>query len=428
MNRSAIIDQQCALIQERGAHDYRTAFDAIVAELNTNNALADAEIIHKLVVSVSSASADNQKCFEGNLLDHPLYRIFRDSYLTTLRLWRSGQVLDPSPSAIFSGVSNMFAEMSLRASNTNVDPLTRLLVHQPLIDEIRDIATEIATDGKHLQSAQIGAVDSMLRAIHHLEKGRVEIQNDPMLCTVLNAVVQCVCSTYFMAMFRQAVEVQKFDEAQTLLLDTCTNHICWHDAAHYTEVCLAVQAALLSEFVIWLQDHAISYQRWSQAAIKVMGQLYITLISGNARDSDVFSQHVRADYCKMIDAFFTILDALMKSGASDATRKALTKVLTQGLYSLTMTSDLRSYIISKHKVPLLLKLAAIEEETTQFNVYRILASIMTEDDIKTLANPSSIAHVFITFLTKLIDDSSMTPRFHNLLRSLKSKFIEIIIL
>jgi hypothetical protein len=86
-----------------------------------------------------------------------------------------------------------------------------------------------------------------------------------------------------------------------------------------------------------------------------------------------------------------------------------------------MTNDLRTYIKNKHIVPLLLKLANLEDETVQFHVYRILAAILTEEDIKTLTNSSKIANVFLKFLANLIDDSSRTPRFYNLLRSLKSK-------
>ena len=154
MNRSAIIEQQCALIRERGVHDYRAVFDTIVAELNTNDVLADADVIQKLVTSVT-----DQKGFKGDLFDHQLYRIFRDAYLTILRRWRIGQALDTSVRVIFSEVASMFAQMTLRASSTDVDPLLKLLVHPPLIEELRDILTEMATDGKHLQSAQLGAVD-----------------------------------------------------------------------------------------------------------------------------------------------------------------------------------------------------------------------------------------------------------------------------
>jgi len=124
----------------------------------------------------------------------------------------------------------------------------------------------------------------------------------------------------------------------------------------------------------------------------------------------------------MIDQSSSRLNSIIESENFDELKTMLTQVLTQFLYLLTMTNDLRAFIKTKHIVPLLLKLTNLEDETIQFHVYRILAAILTEDDIKTLANPSKIAYVFLKFLTNLIDDASRAPRFYNLLRSLKSNF------
>ncbi|CAF3416165.1 unnamed protein product [Rotaria sp. Silwood1] len=313
----------------------------------------------------------------------------------------------------------MFADMCCRATDADVSPLKRLLIYKNLMNELKEILFEIATTGKHLHDTYIEAIDYMLRAIHYLQKGRIEIQKDPLLCALLIAVVKCVCSIYFIDMFKKVVRLEKLDKAQTFILDTCTDYIRWQETDQYNETCVSVRTALLRDFTMWLQDQALSFRQWSKITIKIMDQLCITLIHGNAQDNDTYTQDIRDDYCKMIDIFFMILGFIMKSDAFNESTKALTKVLTQGLYSLTMTNDLRSYMKSKQIISLLLKVASIEDEMTRFNVYRILASIMTEEDIKTLTNPSAIANVFLTFLTKLIDDSSMIPRFHNLLRSLK---------
>ncbi|CAF3430771.1 unnamed protein product [Rotaria sp. Silwood1] len=254
----------------------------------------------------------------------------------------------------------MFADMCFRATDADVSPLKRLLIYKNLMNELKEILFEIATTGKHLHDTYIEAIDYMLRAIHYLQKGRIEIQKDPLLCALLIAVVKCVCSIYFIDMFKKVVRLEKLDKAQTFILDTCTDYIRWQETDQYNETCVSVRTALLRDFTMWLQDQALSFRQWSKITIKIMDQLCITLIHGNAQDNDTYTQDIRDDY-----------------------------------------------------------LASIEDEMTRFNVYRILASIMTEEDIKTLTNPSAIANVFLTFLTKLIDDSSMIPRFHNLLRSLK---------
>jgi hypothetical protein len=427
MDAPTSIDQQCILIKQHSAsmtsENLATSLDVIVIDLNRGQLLTNVETIEKIVATISSSFLDHQNVFETNLLDHQLFLIFRDCYLNILCRWRRGEILSQSARQTFSQISAMFAAICLHATNTAVNPLKKLLIHKPLIDELSECINEIATNGKHLQDTQIVAVDNMIRAIHYLQKGRVEIQNDSMIDPLLNAIINSICSKYFIDMFEQAAQSEKFDEAQTFLLDTCTDYICWHQENRYNEICAAIQTALLSTFVAWLQNHVSSFQQWTKISIKVMGQLYITLINGNARDVEVYSQQVHENYCTMIDIFFTMLDTILKSNAINESIIELIRILSQALYSLTVNNDLRSYIKNKQMIPLLLTLINIEDEMIQFHVYRILASIMTERDIKTLDKSYTIAHVFLTFLIKLIDDSSRTPRFHNLLRSLKSKSI-----
>ena len=57
----------------------------------------------------------------------------------------------------------------------------------------------------------------------------------------------------------------------------------------------------------------------------------------------------------------------------------------------------------------------------QFNTYRVLAAIMTEEDIKRLDDPGAIAKVFIDHLNEIKDREGWETRIRNLLTTLKSK-------
>ncbi|CAF3230463.1 unnamed protein product [Rotaria sp. Silwood2] len=393
--------------------------DNIIIELNRDKVKNDVTIVQQIVSSISFRIKNDQAFYQAKLIDHQLFLFIRDYYLDILRQWRIGQVLDPISSQIFTQIAILFAELCFNAADDDVDQLKQLLIHESFINEIRTCLKDIATNGKYLQDQQVEAIDYILRSIHYLQKGRKDIQSIPMLSELLDSVVDCVCSNYFLDMFKQIAELEKFNEAQTFLLDTCTNYISWHNGDHYNDTCIAVRTALLNSFNSWFQNQLLSFHKLSRITIKVIGQLCITLIGGNANDEEVFSQSIREGYCTMIDQISSILNTIMKSETIDEITKDLIRVLAQNLYSLTMTNDLRTYIKNKNIVQLLLKLANIEDETIQFHIYRILASIMTEEDMKTLQNSTKIANVFLRFLTNLIDDSSRIPRFHNLLRSLK---------
>ena len=348
--------------------------------------------------------------------------LLQNVYVDLFRRWRTGETLDSISSDVFNQLATLWADVCLTANDADAERLKGLLINESLMNELLPCLQLIADEGKYLHDEQIRSVDGLLRAIHYLTKGRVELQSLSLMSNLLDHVTRCICSTTFINMFQQINQFESLTVGQTFLLDTCTNYISWQDAGRYKDTTIAVRTALLSIFVSWFDLFVSSYRTLTKLTIKIIGQLCITLIGGNAYDEEIFPPGIREDYCKMIDQIHTLLSSIIETTNLDDLAIALTKVLTQNLYSLTMTNDLRNYIKSTQMVPLLLILSDIDEETIQFHVYRILAAILTEEDIKTLINPSKTANVFLRFLINLIDDSSMIPRFQNLLRSLKSKF------
>ena len=423
MQDSSSFEQQCTRIKDHSIPFLKDSFDAIVNELNKHQGSSNVPMIQQVLGAITSRSSHGRFLLNSHLLVHPLFILFRDCYLTLLHRWRTGQGLDYHSQEAFFQLGSLFVDLCEYANDSSdASILAQLLIDPLFITELRTSLNEIIGDGKHLHDERIKGLSCALLALHYLEKGRMELQSRPLMIELLESIVQCVCSPWCLQLFIQINELEKLNESQTFLLDVCTKFISSHDAGRYNDTTISVRTALLSPFVNWFEKYVSAFRTLTPLPIAIIGQLCITLIGGNAKDADVFPSNIRDDYCKMIDQIVTILNSIIDTPPIDESSMALTKVLTQNLYSLTMTTDLRSYIKSKHIVPLLLKVTNIDDDTIQFHVYRILASILTEEDIKTLINPSKTANVFLRFLTNLIDDSSMIPRFHNLLRSLKSKF------
>src|SRR6185503_8398418 len=61
-----------------------------------------------------------------------------------------------------------------------------------------------------------------------------------------------------------------------------------------------------------------------------------------------------------------------------------------------------------------------ENDEIQLNVFRILSSILTEQDTKNISYSTNIVNLFIKFLTKILGDSNQLLRFYNLLYCLKN--------
>jgi len=69
------------------------------------------------------------------------------------------------------------------------------------------------------------AIDYCLRAIFYLEKGQAEIQSMKIASELLDHIVNCICSKYFLTIFNKLGEFKSLASTQTLLLDTCTDFI-----------------------------------------------------------------------------------------------------------------------------------------------------------------------------------------------------------
>jgi hypothetical protein len=422
MSASMTIDQQCAFIEEQGVsittNQLKGSLDAIVIELNKNNLTKNVSTIKQILASIH---IDNVKSYgEPGIVDHQLFIIVRDCYLDILHRWREGQVLDKLSFEVFLKISILFDCLCVHVTDANVNRFKELLIHKPLIDELGECLTEIATNGKHLQDPQINAVDFMIRAIYRIFQARVQIQNDPLLKPLLNAIVKCVCSSFFADIFKQITELKELNEAQTLLLDTCTDYFSWYGGNRRDEFCIVIRTALLSPFTQWLLNHVSSFRQWSKVTINAVKKLGNIILDFDMQQEMICSKEVYDDCCKIIDSFVSILSSLSNS-TTDESNTDLTGIVMLQLYLLTLDQNLLSYIKNQQLAPILLKLVNVVNEYVQFNAYRILASILTEQDIKVLANPSTIANVFLTFLTNVIDDSSKILRLRSLLRGLKSK-------
>ena len=419
---SSIIDQQYILIQEQGGsittERLKKSLDVIVTELKKDNLTYTISVIKRTLVSVHIV--DMKSYGEPGIVDHQLFVIIRDCYLDILHRWRVGQVLDNLSQEVFVRASSLLNLMCTHVTDANVNRFKELLLHKPLLEELHGCLTEIAANGNYLQDTQIDGVDFMFRAIYHISQGRVQIQNDPLLTPLLDAIVKCVCSPFFASMFKQVTDLKELNGAQTFLLDTCTDYFSWYGGDRRDEFCFIIRTALLSPFTQWLLTHISTFRTWSQVTINAVKKLGNLILDFDMQNDAITREEVHDDCYKIVDSFVFILFSLSNAtmGESDID---LAGVFVLQLYFLTLDQDLLSYIKNQHLSPILLKLVDVGNEWVQFNAYRILASILTEQDIKVLANPWKIANVFLTFLTNVIDDPKKILRLRSLLRCLNSK-------
>jgi hypothetical protein len=70
---------------------------------------------------------------------------------------------------------------------------------------------------------------------------------------------------------------------------------------------------------------------------------------------------------------------------------------------MSFLPEMRDKLRENNITPILINLTQANFDKTQFHAYRALGAVLTDDDIKRLANPAQITTVFVMYMKKSID-------------------------
>ncbi|CAF1025351.1 unnamed protein product [Adineta steineri] len=399
------------------------SFNSILIQYDeNNNSFPNLTSIKELIQLILHS---NEKYFyESDFLNHRLFSILRDWYLKFLRHWRLGtQSNDDEFYFVFDTIPNLFVKMSNHISEKNILILKELIFHKSLINELNIFLEEISLNGKYLQDPQIKSLDNIFRAIQRLERSRFDNKIDPLLTKLFDNIVKCICSTSFIEMFIHSTTQEIDDPGQKFLLHTCTDYIYSHPTDQQHKQCLLdIRQSLLHPFSQWLLQQRSSFRSWNIRMTVILRQLcFILTLSIQLNRYAILDKDTFNGYCQLIDSFIIILQSIIQTEnmINNKLNQSLMGTLTPNLYTMTLSNQLEIYIKNKHITSLTLKLADIENDEIQLNAFRILSSIITEQDTKTMSNSITIANLFRKFLDKAIDDPNQMLKFYNLLRCLK---------
>jgi hypothetical protein len=103
------------------------------------------------------------------------------------------------------------------------------------------------------------------------------------------------------------------------------------------------------------------------------------------------------------------------------------RIVLECICHLTNHFDLLAFMKDMGSLKsLLLTLTEVDDCEVSLNVYRILALIMSEDDIKSLKSAGTIIGVFYLYFISMMDDPVQRTAFQSLLHSLTCKWLLLI--
>ena len=408
--------------------------ESSLSKVDQNSQLAtDLTSVKEFLQSILNS---NERHFSSNdfLHHHHSLLILRNWYVNLLKQWYEEQTFDPTMSYVFETIPHLFLKLSNYLTEENLPLFRELICSQGMIEGLNRILEQIAMNGKYLQDPHIRSLDNLCRTIQRLQRNHSEIKLDSLLIDLFNHIVKCLCSTTFFDLFLQSATQETDHSGQKFLLHTCTDYIYSHptdpniyshptDPIHKQSL-LDIRQSLLHRFVQWFAQQSSFYRSWNHRLSVTLRQLcfLLTLSIQHHRlsqlDRDTFN-----DYCQLADAFVNILYSILQSESSVNQKliQSLLATITPNLLTMISSNQLEKYLKTKHITSLILKLIDVDNEEIQLNAFRIFSAILTEQDTKMLNNSTNIAHLFLKFLTKIIDDDNQILRFYALLHCLKGK-------
>jgi hypothetical protein len=297
-----------------------------------------------------------------------------------------------------------------------------------LIDELSHCLDEIATNGKHLDNPHfLSSIRHLLTAFQRFEKKQTENDGSSDTTPLLFAVVKCLCSSYTVESLTSLEHnfSQNLTERQTFLLSICPLFLHWFSGDHTPEVFLQIPRALLSSFTTWaINCQSDSIIHCSSELRDMMRHMNFALVRPiEWETANISSKEFNDDYYKLVSQWSSFLQVIIQHSSDEYNFKSIARFIVQDLYNFTLHSSVLHFMKSiPTLIPSLLKMTDIQQDETQLNVFRCLGKIMTEEDIKTMTNPSQIAMIYVKFMSSAIDDLKKKERFYSLLDSLKSKY------
>jgi hypothetical protein len=133
------------------------SFDSFIKQINENeNFLFNTKVLKEIVGYLIHSNIS-----DSTIINHRLFVILRDYYLTLLKQWHHGEIFNEYSLFIFETISNLFLKMSSYLSDKNLLILKELIFNSKLLDEINRLLIDLSINKKYFEDPQMKSVDNL---------------------------------------------------------------------------------------------------------------------------------------------------------------------------------------------------------------------------------------------------------------------------
>ncbi|CAF4595220.1 unnamed protein product, partial [Didymodactylos carnosus] len=243
LDMNSVINERCTFIEQHkdtiSLDNLKSLFDDIVQELEKTK-LNDRLSFLKQLRPLISTIMDNisyLKLANPILLEHQLIRLFLNTYIDLLMKWskninnnnnNNDVVLDNDEEFLFREISVRFVWLISELNKLNFHIFKKLFIDKILIDLIQQCLDDIATNGKYLNDANLENLSYIIRILNEITHYEDDIQDDPILLPIIDSVIKCLCSKYYLETFKEllpsSTSTNELNVKQNFLLIACGSY------------------------------------------------------------------------------------------------------------------------------------------------------------------------------------------------------------
>jgi hypothetical protein len=398
---SELIEQYCTSLEQWDENNRDDILNDLHAELIRLQS-TDVVTFRQEMNKVTSFLCD--RILNSNQL---ILTFFLDYFIQLLKQWYN---LIPFND---SNDSNTFENLSTILINHSYSLMNELLVEQFV-----QCLNAIANIGKNLfTSEHITVITSILNAYINIESdNRYQFMAPSQLD---DSIIKCLCATYtseVITQFKLSVKSEKRTSTDVFVFNALFGYADFMSREILQQQSLHLRKHLLASVSDLLDIFLISSDEWSESAMQILTNLTTFFL---------YSVYMTVPNDICLDTQKHICDTAIRILLIPTYRSMkFNNNCVQYIYMGTLNDKILDQLKSQNLTSTMFKIANLykDESEIQFNVYRILAAIMTEEDIKKLDDPGAIAKVFLDQLREKKDIPGWETRLKNLLTTLKSKY------
>nr|CAF4123563.1 unnamed protein product [Adineta steineri] len=404
---SHIIDQLCDEFQKKTVtiDQVKTFCDDIYLQLNQNKDQNNINFITPVVNIFQSLK--KEQINDSRILDHSLFIILRDVLISLLDIHRNKLPMDK----LAKNISSLFNTMIFKFVNNNVEIFKRLLLHKPLIDQFSEYINKCVDNLLDISDESVEVLNNLLSAYENLIRKRTDIQDNPLMTILFETVVKCFSSHYYEKMLNDIGKQTEMNIREELFFERCPYFIYQCRSQHRRYLLNDCRKILLPLF-----NKQLPFNQVNKPVIATIGSICALIF---VRAYVMMNNNTFYDqYEKLLTH---LLQMLHNTNQNDSTNIQLIKELVEQLANFISFEQYFGKMRELKASSLFLSIIDnTQDEYTHFQIYRILAAILTEKDIKTLALPDKIVRIFLGKINDIINNIHSEEPLDNILIALKS--------